>query len=169
MRRSWLALLVVAAVTVIACAHPTEDPLPGETLADPTATATHTARPTPSRSGTPTRTSDPAVTEEVCDDAQSVTQDAVDEIMAKVAQAQANPAAAIAQAIVIGEEWKSKLEDFRDEPVTTPVRDTLDEGIDMIDDLLRTLRTNPTSLISQANQIQDQIDEFQDNLADACE
>jgi hypothetical protein len=88
--------------------------------------------------------------------------------MSKIAQAQANPAAAIASAIIIGEQWKSKLEDLRDKPISAPVRDVLDQGIDLIDDLLHTLRTNPTSLVSQANQIQDQIDGFKDDLAGAC-
>ena len=163
-RRSWLVLLVVAAVTALACAHPTEDPLPGEPVAEPTRT-TRSATPSASHS---TGSSDPAVTRQVCEDAQDVTKDAVAQIMAKISQAQSNPTAAIASAIIIGEQWKSDLKDFRDKPITAPVRDVLDQGIDLIDDLLRTLRTNPMSLVSQASQIQEQIADFQDDLAGAC-
>jgi hypothetical protein len=168
-RTSWLALLVVAAVTALACAHPTEDPLPGETLAQPSESA-QTASPSPSHSTGPTSgSSDPVVTRQVCEDAQDVTKNAVDQIMSKISQAQSNPTAAIASVIIIGEQWKSKLKDFRDKAISAPVRDVLDQGIDLIDDLLHTLRTNPTSLVSQANQIQDQIDGFKDDLASACD
>ena len=167
-RQSWLALLVVSAVTAVACAHPTEDPLPGEPVAEPTRT-TQSATPSTSQ-GTPSTSgsSDPAVTRQVCTDAQAVTKDAVDQIMSKISQAQSNPTAAIASAIMIGEQWKSKLKDFRDKPISAPVRTVLDQGISLIDDLLHTLRTNPMSLVSQANQVQTQIDGFKTDLAGAC-
>jgi hypothetical protein len=157
MRRSWIALVVIAALTAIACAHPTEDPLPGEPT--PSATRARSTDPAPSGSDQ---------TEQVCEEALDRSHEVVDEIRDKIADAQANPGnatTALLSVRAIATEWKNDLEDFADRPIRRDVRDAINQGIDVIDDLLA---TNPQRLASEADEAQQKIEDFLDDLESAC-
>lgn len=162
MRRSLVAVLLAAALTAIAaCANPQNiHPKPGEsttTRANPTtSTATATGA---------------DETAQVCREAQSVSDDAVEELTAKLQEAQSaatsgnNTAAltAASEARRIATDWKSDLEDLADRPIRADVRDTLEDGIDTID---RILTTNPQNL--NPRQAERDVQEFLDDLERVC-
>ena len=160
MRRPLIVLLLAAALAATAaCAHPQNiAPRPGE--------STTTTR-------TPPRTTAAGAdeTEEVCTEAQSVSDDAVGELTETLERAQSaassgNNAAALAaatQAKQIATEWKSDLEEFASRPIRSDVRETLEDGIAMIDELLN---TNPQNL--NPTQAQGDVEDFIDDLERVC-
>src|SRR5262252_8702943 len=142
MRRSGMALLVIATVTAIACAHPHEDALPGQ----PTASAT-SHRPTSTTGGTPTASGDE--TAAVCQEALDRSSQVVDQIKAKIAAAQADPASATVALLTVrgtATQWKTDLQGYADRHTSSKVHDALENGISVIDDLLN---TSPEQLASQ--------------------
>jgi hypothetical protein len=157
MRRSWVALLVVAAVTAMACAHPNEVPLPGESVP-------------PSRQTTGS-SSGPDETRTVCAQAQSASDAAVANLLAKLEEAQSaiaagNQAAALVaanSARTLATQWKGDLEGFAARPIRANVRSVLDQGVDLIDDLLG---TDPQNLDAAA--AREQVEQFLDDLERAC-
>jgi hypothetical protein len=157
MRRSWVALLVVAAVTAIACAHPNEVPLPGESVS-------------PSRQPT-ANTSGPDETTAVCNQAQSVSRTAVDRLLAKLDEAQSalasgNQAAALTAATAakaLATDWKEDLEGFAARPVQANVRAELRQGVELIDELLGTPPQNLDPTAARA-----EVEEFLDDLDRVC-
>lgn len=162
MRRSIVALLLTAALAATAaCAHPQNiAPKPGETT-----TTTRTSPPRPTTTGADE-------TAQVCTQAQSVSDDAVAELTDQLEEAQSaadsgNTAAALAaatEAKQIATDWKSELEDFADRPIRSDVRSTLEDGIDMIDELLN---TNPQNL--DATQARGDVEDFLDELERVCD
>jgi hypothetical protein len=157
MRKSRIALLVIAAVTAVACAHRNEDPLPGETPAPTTST----------RADTSTATGGDQ-TETVCEEALDRSQEVVDEIKAKISEAQANPGSATAALLTVratATRWKDDLEEFASRPIRSDVRDALNEGVNLIDELLA---KNPQELAGEATQAQADIENFLDDLRTAC-
>jgi hypothetical protein len=159
MRRSWIALLVVATVTAIACAHPHEDPLPGE----PT-TSESSQRPT----STATNGGGGDETATVCTQAIDRSQEVVDQIKTQITAAQANPATAPAVLLTVrstATRWKQDLQGFANRNIRSDVRDALNQGIDVIDQLLA---TSPQELATQADQAQQKIQGFLDKLRSAC-
>lgn len=157
MRRLWIAVLVVAVMTAAACAHPTEDPLPGET-----ATTSSPDRPSTS---TPTGADQ---TEEVCEEALERSNEVVAEIEEKIGQAQANPATATATLLALrttATEWKEDLQEYAERPIRGEVRDALNEGVEVIDEILA---MPPQELANNADQAQEDIEGFIDDLERAC-
>lgn len=161
MRRPLIALLLAAALAATAaCAHPQNiAPRPGEST-----TTTRAAPPRTTAAGVDE-------TEVVCTEAQSVSDDAVGELTETLERAQSaassgNNAAALAaatEAKQIATEWKSDLEEFASRPIRSDVRETLEDGIAMIDELLN---TNPQNL--NPTQAQGDVEDFIDDLERAC-
>jgi hypothetical protein len=152
-----IALLVIAAVTAAACAHPTEDPLPGQSAAPTTSTRTQTSGQTGGDQ-----------TEAVCAEALDRSHEVVDEIKAKITEAQANPGSATVALLSVrtaATQWKKDLQEFADRPIRSDVRDALNEGVDLIDELLA---KNPQELAGEAEQAQEDIENFLDDLESAC-
>lgn len=160
MRRPLVALLLAAALTATAaCANPQNiAPKPGEST-------------TTTRANPPQTTTGNDQTEQVCAQAQSVSDDAVAELTDKLEEAQSaansgNTAAALAaanEARRIATDWKSELEDLTSRPIRADVRNTLQDGIDVIDEILN---TNPQNL--DARQAQGDIEDFLDDLERVC-
>ena len=162
LRRSLAALLMITALTTTAaCAHPHEVPLPGEST-----TAPRNTRTTSGTSGAADETA------AVCREAQSNSDAAVAKLTDKLEDAQSaigsgNQAAALAAATAaksIANDWKDDLEGFADRNISSPVRTVLNDGVEMIDELLA---TPPQSL--NADKAKDQVDEFLDDLDAACD
>lgn len=158
-----VGLLIASLAAAAACANPQNiAPKPGE--------STTTTRTTPPQTTT-TSASGGDETEEVCREAQAVSDDAVAELNDKLTEAQSaasagNNAAALAaatEAKQIATEWKADLEEFASRPIDDDVRDTLEEGIAMIDELLS---TNPQDL--NPTQAQRDVDNFLDDLEEVC-
>jgi hypothetical protein len=164
MRRSLVAALLIASLAAAAgCANPQNiAPKPGE--------STTTTR--PPRTSTSTSSSGGDETEQVCAEAQSVSDDAVAELTEKLEEAQSaassgNTVAALAaanQAKAIAEDWKSELEGFADRPIDDGVRDTLEDRIATIDEILN---TNPQQL--DPTEAQRDVEGFLDDLEQACD
>jgi len=160
MRKSWIAVLVVAVMTAAACAPPTEDPLPGETVATPTSG--------PRRPSTSTPTGADQ-TEAVCKEALERSNEVVEEIKQKIAQAQANPATATATLLALrttATEWKKDLEEYAERPIRAEVRRALNDGVEVIDELLA---MPPQELANNADQAQRDIEGFLEDLERACD
>jgi hypothetical protein len=163
MRRPLVVALLIATLAAAAgCANPQNiAPKPGE--------STTTTR--PPRTNTSTSSSGGDETEAVCAEAQSVSDDAVGELTEQLEEAQSaassgNNVAALAaanQAKAIAEDWKSDLEAFTERPIDDGVRGTLEDGIDVIDELLT---TNPQNL--DPVEAQRDVEGFLDDLEEAC-
>jgi ABC-type Fe3+-hydroxamate transport system substrate-binding protein len=156
-------LLAAALAATAACADPQNiHPKPGETT-----TTTRTNPPT-TAAGTTTGADE---TEQVCAEATSISDDAVEEITEKLEQAQtaanagnnAGALAAVNEARRIATDWKSDLEDLSRRPIRSDVRATLEDGVETID---RILTTNPQNLNPQ--QAERDIREFLEDLERVC-
>lgn len=164
MRRSLVAALLIASLAAAAgCAHPQNlAPKPGET--------TTTTRATPPRTSTSTASGEDE-TEQVCTEAQSVSDDAEAELTEKLDEAQGamsagNTAVALAaatEAKSIAQDWKSELEDLADRPIDADVRSTLEDGIDTIDTILN---TDPRQL--NPDEAREDVEGFLDDLERVC-
>jgi hypothetical protein len=149
--------MIAAAIAAIACAHPNEVPLPGESP------ATTTRPPT-----TASTTSGTDETRSVCEQALAASNTAKAEITAQISSAQANPNTAPQALLVVrakATEWKGQLEDLRAKQVQAPVKAALDEGIALLD---RLLGLSPSEIASQATQAQADIEAFLAKLESAC-
>jgi hypothetical protein len=163
MRRSLVAALLIAALAAAAgCANPQNiAPRPGEST---TTTRNQPPRTTDSNGGEDE-------TEQVCAEAQAASDDAVAELTEKLEEAQSaassgNNVAALAaanQAKAIAEDWKGELEDFAGRSIDDDVRNTLQDGVDMIDELLN---TNPQDL--NPTEAQRDVEGFLDDLEEVC-
>jgi hypothetical protein len=166
MRRPLVAVLLAAALittAAAACAHPQNiAPKPGEST-------TTTRASTPTTASTTTSGADE--TERVCNEATSISDNAVDELTEKLEQAQSaanagNNAAALtaaSEARRIATDWKSDLEDLARRPIRADVRNTLEDGIDTID---RILNTNPQNL--NPRQAERDVTKFLEDLERVC-
>ncbi len=161
MRRSLAAVLVIAALVLVGCAHPTEDPLPGETTE-------RTRTSSPSNGGDNGGDDE---TEAVCTEALDVSNDAVDELNGHVddvraAIADGNTGAATAAGLAAkttATGWRNDLADLAERPVDDAVRDVLDDGVAMIDGLIE---TDPREL--DPAEVEDDVTGFIDDLEQAC-
>lgn len=164
MRRSLLAALLIASLAAAAgCANPQNiAPKPGE--------STTTTRSTPTQTRTTTASTGDE-TEEVCEQALSASDEAEAELTDKLQEAQSaasagNTAAALTaanEAKRIAEDWKSELEDLAERPIDRDVRDTLQDGVDTIDELL----TLPPQQLDPV-QSRREVERFLDALEDVC-
>lgn len=163
MRRSLVVALLVAGLAAAAgCAHPQNlAPKPGE--------STTTSRPARTTASSGNNGGDQ--TEQVCRDAQDVSDDAVADLNDKLGEAQAaansgNNAAALAaatQAKQVATDWKSELEEFAAKPIDADVKGVLEDGIDTLDELLT---TNPQNL--NPTQARGDVEAFLDDLEEVC-
>ncbi len=164
MRRSRLALLVVAAVTALACANPHETPLPGETQPSPSET-------TASATGAPATTGADQ-TASVCRDARSESSSKVTLLKAEIAKA-ADPSqllTALTAAERLGQEWVDNLKKLRAKNISAPVKRVLDDGIELLEGLVSKIKNRDMTLMQESVQqeIVEQIDDFLADLDDVC-
>ncbi len=152
-------LLVATLAGAGACAHPNEVPLPGESPS-----------PTP-RASRSTATTGADETREVCREAQDESEDAVATLGDKLTEAStaynagktAEALAAYNEAKETGTEWAGTLEDLADRNIESRVRTVLQDGAEMITDLVSTPPQN-----IDPDEAEDQINEFLDDLEAAC-
>jgi hypothetical protein len=156
-------LLAAALAAPAACANPQNiHPKPGET------TTTTGATPQTSVAGATTGADE---TDQVCEQATSISEDAMDKLTEKLEQAQsaantrnnAGAMGAVNEARRIATDWKSDLEELARRPIRSDVRTTLEGGVETID---RILTTNPQNLDPQ--QAERDIQEFLEDLDRAC-
>jgi hypothetical protein len=162
--RAWsrFVLGVVAAATVIACAHPHEVPKPGESL------------PPSSSSPRPPVTTGANETRAVCTDAQRLSDEAINDLTTLLNQAQSaknagNQSAAltaITNAQQRAKQWSSSLKTLANKNIDSRVRSALNSGISTIDKLANTPLTGLASL--DPEQVQRDITKFRDDLRSAC-
>jgi hypothetical protein len=159
-RSSLLAVLVVGiSLAAGACAHPNEVPLPGESPS-----------PTPRVSRT-TQTTGADETAEVCREAQDESEDAVATLTDQLDEAStaynagktAEALAAYNEAKETGTEWADTLDELAGRPIEAKVRTVLEDGSEMITDLVNTPPQN-----IDPEDAEDQINEFLDDLDAAC-
>lgn len=158
MRRSRLALLVFAAVTAIACATPNETPLPGETQPSP-------SRTTQSPTSAPTSGSDQ--TAAACRDAVRESNSKVALLKAEIAKA-ADPSqlfTALAEAERLGQEWVDNLKKQRDRNISASLKNVLNRGIGLLEDLVAKIRNRDMTLMQESVQ-QEIVKQIEDFLAD---
>jgi paraquat-inducible protein B len=163
-RRRWpaLALGVVAAVTVIACAHPNEVPRPGQTVAAPPSTT----RPVVTTGADETKT--------VCSQAQSLNDAAIADLTRLLSQAQSAKAAndtaaaltAVTNAQKRAKEWSSGLDALTGKNISSRVRTALQSGITTINKLANAPLSSLATI--DPEQVQKDITKFRDDLRTAC-
>ncbi|HEY7223362.1 MAG TPA: hypothetical protein VH561_07115 [Micromonosporaceae bacterium] len=157
-RPSVVVLMIAAVITGIACAHPHEVPLPGQSPAS-------TGSPSASASAPATGADQ---TSAVCDEALRATNDAKTEITAQINQVQGNPggaAAALLTARAKATQLRSNLQDLRNRPIRANVRDALDQGIALLDHFLG---ESVQQLTAEGAQAEQQLQDFLDTLSTAC-